>query len=161
MHAQYIEPASLCRMCILHRLACKGRKRNAGDARNFCTALVPIPSLKPDKGSSHGTLLTFPPAFLFSLVFLFALTLTKIVTAYARTKTRQLLPGRSGNRSLHTVPRRSSLLGYTMDFVANLIKRAFDIIIRKSKDIYPLLFQISSSCGISLLFLRFIVLRTI
>ena len=66
--------------------------RNAGDAPKYCTTLVLIPVLKAGGGTNFGNQLTFPPAFLFSLVFLVRLTFSKTIGAYKRTENSTASP---------------------------------------------------------------------
>ena len=70
----------------------KWRMRNAGDALWFCTKWVPMLLSDEGRGTIIGNLRTFPPAFLFSLVFLVRLTFSKTIGAYKRTENSTASP---------------------------------------------------------------------
>ena len=82
----------MCFLSTISKAACKGRKRNAGDAPKFRTALVPIPMSNTGGGTNIGNCCRLLPAFLFSLVFTVRPTFQEIVSAYKRTENSAAWP---------------------------------------------------------------------
>ena len=68
------------------------RMRNAGDAPRYCTTWEPIPLSNTGRGTHIGNRPTFPPAFLFSLVFTVRRTFEENVSASKRTENSTASP---------------------------------------------------------------------